>query len=190
MKKLTIQEIWPLAVYENVRQDFRRQVITHKKTRRVDVGPLMTFVFEDRITVKFQVQEILRVEKLTAPEAIAEELDGFNTMIPEDKHLSATLLISSPSEEEAPALLATLIGLHECVSIEVGGEVIVATFDGGRENEKKISAVQYLDFSFSEKAKQLLSSSSSPCTLRVKHPNYLHATILTPEVRESLRQDL
>jgi hypothetical protein len=187
MKKLTAQEIWPLAVYENLRDDFRRQVITHKKNRRIDVGPLMTFVFEDRITVKFQIQEILRAEKVTSPEGIAEELNGFNTMIPEDKHLSATLMISSPSEAEAPALLATLIGLRECVSLDVGGEIVTATFDGGRENDKKVSAVQYLDFSFSEKAKQLLSTS---CKLRVRHPNYRFETELSQEMRESLRRDL
>jgi hypothetical protein len=188
MKKLTTQEIWPLAVYESVRQDYRRQVIEHKKNRRIEVGPLMTFVFEDRITVKFQVQEILRAEKLSAPEAVAEELAGFNTMIPEDKHLSATLLISSPSEAEAPTLFATLRGLQDRVSLTVGAEVIVATFDGGRENNKKISAVQYLDFSFTEKAKQLLSSAT--CTLRVNHPHYTHATPLTSAVTKSLRQDL
>src|SRR5687767_14084266 len=106
MKKLTPQDIWPPSVYEGVLQDFRQKVIVHKRARRLAVGPFMTFIFEDRLTVKFQIQEILRAEKISEPHAIAEEVEGFNSMLPDDSELSATLLIESASEAEAQARLA------------------------------------------------------------------------------------
>src|SRR4051812_18188673 len=121
MKKLTAQEIWPLPVYEGVRPEFRAKVIAHKKLRRLTVGPFMTFVFEDRLSVKFQIQEILRAEKVTAPEGVAEELEAFNEMIPGPHELSATLLIESSSDAEAQARLASLVGLKDCVFLEAGG---------------------------------------------------------------------
>src|SRR5580693_7513392 len=99
MKPLTTADLWPLPVYESVRDEFRRTVIDAKKHRRVGVGPFMTFVFENRLTVKFQVMEILRVEKVTDPAGVAEELEGFNTMLPNPHGLSATLLIEKVGPE-------------------------------------------------------------------------------------------
>src|SRR5439155_20898659 len=93
MKPLSTNDLWPLPVYEGVREQFRREVMAAKKDRRVTVGPVMTFVFENRLTVKFQVQEILRIERISEPAQVAEELEGFNTMLPGPGELSATLLI-------------------------------------------------------------------------------------------------
>src|SRR5437016_10043743 len=93
MQPLQPKELWPLPVYEGVRDQFRREVIEAKKDRRVQVGPFMSFVFENRLTVKFQLQEILRIERLTEPAQVAEEVDGFNTMLPGEGELSATLMI-------------------------------------------------------------------------------------------------
>ena len=93
MRKLELKDLWPLPVYEGVRHQFRREVIAAKQARRITVGPFMTFVFENRLTVKFQVQEVLRVERIDSPEGIEEELLGFNGMLPGPGELSATLLI-------------------------------------------------------------------------------------------------
>src|SRR4030088_3082571 len=93
MQPLTPKDLWPLPVYEGVRDQFRREVIAAKQDRRVSVGPSMTFVFENRLTVKFQAQEILRVEGITSEEGVREELEGFNGMLPGNGELSATLLI-------------------------------------------------------------------------------------------------
>jgi hypothetical protein len=189
MKKLQATDIWPGAVYEGLRQDFRAKVIAHKKARRVEVGPFMTFIFEDRLTVKFQVQEILRAEKVTAPEHIAEEVEGFNTMLPEDGALSATLLIASASDAEAIQRLASLVGLRERVALQVGEHEIRAAFDPNRENDHKISAVQYLTFAFSEAARAAFLAGTA-ARLVVSHPNYTHALDLPGIVADSLRNDL
>src|SRR5919204_2809388 len=93
MRKLDVKDLWPLPVHEGVRYRFRREVIAAKQARRVTVGPYVTFVFENRLTVKFQVQEILRAERIVTEEQVREELEGFNTMLPDKGDLSATLLI-------------------------------------------------------------------------------------------------
>src|SRR5207248_2045005 len=93
MQKLSQTDLWPLPIYETVRDQFRRDVIAAKQNRRMPVGPYITLVFENRLTVKFQVQEILRIEKIATPEGIREELEGFNEMIPGPGELSATLMI-------------------------------------------------------------------------------------------------
>ena len=93
MERLKQTDLWPLPIYETVRDAFRKQVIELKKDRRVGVGPFMTFVFENRTTVKFQVQEIVRVEKITDPAHVQEELEGFNSMLPDPGELSATLMM-------------------------------------------------------------------------------------------------
>lgn len=190
MKKLSPQDIWPAQVYEGVRDEFRRKVIAHKKIRRVSVGPFMTFVFEDRITVKFQIQEILRAERITRPEDIAEEVNAFNEMIPDAGELSATLLIESASEAEAKERLASLVGLRESVWIEVGGHRIQARFDPNREDDRRVSAVQYLRFPFSKEAREAFQKEEEEARLIVEHPNYRHSLRIEGDLRLSLKSDL
>ena len=93
MNHLSLKDLWPLDVYEGVRDQFRKEVIAAKAVRRVQVGPFMTFIFENRLTVKFQVQEILRVERISDPALAQEEVEGFNSMLPDSGQLSATLMI-------------------------------------------------------------------------------------------------
>ena len=147
MQALKQTDLWPLPVYEGVREQFRREVITAKKDRRIGVGPFMTLVFENRLTVKFQVQEILRAEKITDPVHVQEELDGFNAMLPDTGSLSATLMIElTGPEAEVAEKLTGLTGLGKHVRLEVGGLVSPAEFEGGREDGRRISAVQYVRF--------------------------------------------
>jgi hypothetical protein len=189
MKKLSPSEIWPPAVYESVRQDFRARVIAHKRPRRLSVGPFMTWVFEDRLTVKFQIQEIVHAERLSDPAQIAEEVEAFNEMIPGPDELSATLLIDSASEAEARERLAGLVGLRESVFLEIGGARVKARFDPGREDGARVSAVQYLRFPLPREAVSAFLGGAA-ARLVVEHPRYRAAVTLEGETRRSLEADL
>jgi hypothetical protein len=190
MRPLTVQDLWPLPIYEGVREQFRRDVIAAKKDRRVHVGPFITLIFENRLTVKFQVQEILRAERVTSAEAVAEELEGFNGMLPGPDELSATLMIElTGSEPDVAAELRKLRGLSKHLFLEVGSLRRAAAFDPGRDDGQRISAVQYVRFPMAGGAGQLLDF-AQPAHLVVDHPNYLHRTALSDGVRKSLAADL
>src|SRR5438552_5126562 len=134
MQPLTPKDLWPLSVYEGVREQFRKEVIAAKKDRRVQVGPDMTLVFENRITVKFQVQEIVRIERMTDAAQIAEEVEGFNSMLPGPGELSATLMIElTGTHPEVKARLAKLFGLRDHVWLEVAGTRLKGELEPHRE---------------------------------------------------------
>ena len=189
MQHLNTKDLWPLAVYEGVRDQFRKDVIAAKKDRRIEVGPAMTLVFENRLTVKFQVLEILRAERITAPALVREELEGFNTMLPGEGELSATLMVAfTGSEPEVAAKLAALTRLGEHVHLEVAGQRIRAIFEGGRDDGRRVSAVQYLRFAVGSPAGLL--DLAQPVRLSIDHPAYRHAAALSEGTRRSLAQDL
>jgi hypothetical protein len=188
VKHLTPSDLWPLPVYEGVRSQFRAEVIEAKKHRRITVGPHMTFVFENRLTVKFQVQEILRIEKITDPAQVAEEVEGFNTMLPDPGELAATLLIELTGTDEAvKAELLRLYGLSQHLWLEVGGSRIPGEVEPGREAvDRGAAAVQYLRFKVGD-SKAL---AQGPAFLAIDHPSYTHRVELPEDVRRSLSQDL
>ena len=187
MQPLTPKDLWPLPVYEGVRDQFRKEVIAAKKDRRVQVGPSMTFIFENRTTVKFQVQEILRIERITGPEEVAEELEGFNTMLPGPGELSATLMIElTGADAEVKARLATLFGLRDRVWLEVGGARVKGELEPDREEPGRVSAVQYVRFKVPDPPALL----RGPANLVIDHPNYAYRTELPEAARRSLAQDL
>jgi hypothetical protein len=187
MQPLTTTDLWPLPVYEGVRDQFRREVIAAKQHRRVAVGPFISLIFENRLTVKFQIQEILRVERITAPEAVREELEGFNEMLPGAGELSATLLVELQGEDAAvKAQLAKLSGLADHVWLEVAGARTRAIFEGGRDDGTRVSAVQYLRFLVGSREKLEVG----PAALVIDHPEYRHRQELTEAARGSLAQDL
>ena len=191
MQALKQTDLWPLPVYEGVRDQFRREVITAKKDRRIGVGPFMTLVFENRLTVKFQVQEILRVEKITDPAHVQEELDGFNAMLPDAGSLSATLMIELTGPEAAVAeKLTGLTGLGRHVRLEVGGLSSQAEFEGGREDGRRISAVQYVRFPCTPAIAAALAQGTAPAALVFDHPNYTYRQPLTEGMCRSLAKDL
>jgi hypothetical protein len=190
MQKLSQSDLWPLPVYETVRDQFRRDVIAAKKHRRITVGPYLTILFENRMTVKFQVQEILRVERISTAEAVREELEGFNEMIPERGELSATLMIELvASEADVAAQLRKLTGLSQHVWLEAGGARVPAAFDQGRDDGRRISAVQYVRFAAGPLRAALLEESKA-AALVVDHPAYLHRAELTMDARRSIAADL
>ncbi|HTO95943.1 MAG TPA: DUF3501 family protein [Myxococcales bacterium] len=187
MNHLTPSDLWPLPVYEGVRDQFRKEVIEAKRDRRVAVGPFLTFVFENRTTVKFQVQEILRIEHISDPALVAEEVEGFNEMLPSAGELSATLLIElTGSDAEVKAQLARLYGLRDHVWLEVGGARLKGELAPDREEPGRVSAVQYARFKVPE-AQALLRG---PALLVIDHPAYGHRAPLSEATRRSLAQDL
>jgi len=190
MQPLTVQDLWPAALYDGVREQFRQEVIAAKKHRRVHVGPVMTLIFENRLTVKFQVQEILRAERVTGPEAVAEELAGFNEMLPDRNELSATLMLElTGPEPEVATELRKLSGLSHHLFFELRGERRAARFDPGRDDGQRISAVQYVRFPMAE-TRGILLDFAQPAHLVVDHPSYQHRTSLPEGVRRSLAADL
>lgn len=187
MRKLEAKDLWPLPVYEGVRDQFRREVIAAKQARRVTVGPIMTFVFENRLTVKFQAQEILRAERIAAEEQVREELEGFNTMLPGPGELSATLLIElSGSDAEVKAALARLTGLGDHLWLEFAGQRVHGTMEGGRDDGRRVSAVQYVRFPVRDAA----ALQKGPAAIVIDHPAYTHRQELSDAVRAALARDL
>lgn len=187
MQPLTAKDLWPLPVYEGVRDDFRKQVIDAKRDRRISVGPYMTLLFENRLTVKYQVQEILRVERITDPAQVEEEIEGFNTMLPGPGELSATLMIElSGPDAEVKEQLARLYGLRDNVYLEIAGKRIKGEVEPGREEPGKVSAVQYVRFKVPG-AQTLLKG---PAALVIDHPAYSHRVEIPEAARRSLAQDL
>src|SRR5438132_2738815 len=187
MRKLEVKDLWPLPVYEGVRDQFQREVIAAKEARRVTVGPSMTFVFENRLTVKFQVQEILRAERIAGDEQVREELEGFNTMLPGPGELSATLLIElSGSDPEVKAELAKLSGLGDHIWLELGGRRIQARMEEGRDDGQRVAAVQYVRFPVPDVA----ALRDGPAAIAIDHPAYTHRQELSEASRRSLAQDL
>ena len=188
MKPLAITDLWPNPIYEGVRDQFRKEVIEAKKQRRVTVGPYITFVFENRLTVKFQVQEILRAERITDPGGIADELEGFNSMLPRRGELSATLLIElTGTDAEVKAQLRKLYGIGQHLWLEVAGKRLRGTMEPGREEPSRgAAAVQYVRFAVPD-AQALLQG---PAALSIDHPEYSHRLELPEAVRRSLAQDL
>ncbi len=187
MNALTLKDLWPLPVYESLRPQFRAEVIAAKQDRRLSVGPFMTFVFENRLTVRFQVQEILRVERISAPELVAQELEGFNSMLPAERELSATLLIElQGADAEVKEQLARLTGLGDHLWLELDGERLRGQMEGGRDDGRRVSAVQYVRFPVPDREKLL----KGPAALVIDHPAYAHRQLLTDAARRSLGQDL
>ena len=187
MQPLQPKDLWPLPVYEGVRDQFRREVIEAKKDRRITAGPFMTFVFENRQTVKFQVQEILRAERVVDAEQIREELEGFNSMLPGAGELSATLLIElSGSDREVKAELAKLTGLGDHIWLELAGRRVQARMEEGRDDGQRVAAVQYVRFPVPDVA----ALRDGPAAIAIDHPVYTHRQELSEGSRRSLAQDL
>jgi hypothetical protein len=187
MRKLEVKDLWPLPVYEGVRDQFRREVIAAKQARRVTVGPFVTFVFENRLTVKFQVQEILRAERIVAEEQVREELEGFNTMLPDKGELSATLLIElSGSDREVKAALARLSGLGDHLWLDMAEQRRLGIMEGGRDDGRRVSAVQYVRFPVSDAA----AFQKGPVAIVIDHPAYTHRQELSDATRAELARDL
>ncbi|HVF76333.1 MAG TPA: DUF3501 family protein [Acidimicrobiales bacterium] len=190
--KLAIDDIADLRAYERQRDEYRDRIIALKKVRRVGVGPIVTLVFENRETVRFQVQEMARAEKLITDEQIRTELDIYNPLIPEPGQLSATLFIELTSKLAMLDWLPRLVGIERSLELRLGGEVVPNVVDEAHAQqltrEEVTASVHYVRFELTPE--QVERFAAEPVELAVNHPEYQHATVLTPETRQSLLSDL
>jgi hypothetical protein len=191
--KLTLDDIADLRAYEREREGFREQVIELKKRRRVFVGPIITFLFENRDTVRFQVQEMARVERMLTDEAIQTELDTYNPLIPDAGQLSATMFLELTDGEELRGWLPKLVGVERSPQLELAdGSVVVATPDPTHSaqltREETTASVHYVRFELTDA--QVATFASGPVRLAVRHPNYDESVQLDPATAEELIADL
>jgi Protein of unknown function (DUF3501) len=190
MKTLQPSDLMTLELYARERAAFRTRVISHKKRRTVAVGPNITLIFEDRLTVKYQVQEMLRIERIFEPDGIAEELAAYNPLIPDGTNLKATMLIEFPDPAVRAEQLRLLKGVERAVCLLIDGVRIppVADEDLDRENDEKTSAVHFMRYQVPEALRPRFGSVS--VAVSVEHPAYRHMITLAEETRASLGRDL
>jgi hypothetical protein len=192
-RKLTVADISDLRAYERERPEFLRHVMDLKSRRRVAVGPIVTFVFENRDTIRFQVQEMARVEKLITDESILSELDSYNPLIPESRQLSATLFVELTTADELREWLPKLVGVERAARLRLtDGTVVPALVDeqhGERLTREDItSTVHYVRWELSPV--EVESFAAGPVTLAIDHPAYRRSTLLTEANRQELLADL
>jgi hypothetical protein len=152
MNKLSVNDLFSLERYARERPAFRTRVLEHKRDRQLAVGPNATWLFEDRLTVQYQIQEMLRAERIFEPEGIEEELQSYNPLIPDGQNWKVTLLIEFPQEDERRRQLALLKGIEDRCWVQVAGHepvFAIADEDLERENEEKTSSVHFLRFELS-----------------------------------------
>ena len=190
MRSVTLDDVAGLARYAEMRDEFRKRIITLKRARRVSVGDKVSFVFENFDTVLFQIQEMLHAERIVDLDRVREEIAVYNELLPRDGELSATMLIEITDQSQIPAELERLIGIDEAVSIVIDGRRIRGVFEPGRSRKDKLSAVQYVRFPLEPEAGEALRSEARKVELMIDHPNYRARTELSREQVASLAQDL
>lgn len=189
MNKIILDDILGFSAYEKVRRQFRDDIIEKKKNRRVSVGDKVSIVFENRDTVIFQIQEMLRAERIADLDKIREEIAVYNELIPAPGELSATLFLEIEDQAHLRDELLKFLGIDETVSLNIGGRSIPGRFEEGHSKEDKISAVQYVRFPFDSEARQAFVGGEQ-AELVIDHPNYKARTVLAPQVQKSLAEDL
>lgn len=193
MQPLQRQDLMPLERYHTERASFRQAVIAHKARRSVALGVHATLYFEDRMTIQYQIQEMLRVERIFAAEAIQEELDAYNPLVPDGENWKATFMLEYPDIEERRVALAQLVGVEHRVWARVGDAEPVFAFadeDLERSRDNKTSAVHFLRFQLSP-AMAAAARAGATLAMGIDHPAYRHAQDpLAESVRAALVCDL
>ena len=191
--KLAAGDLYSLEQYARQRAEFRPQVIAHKKARTIHCGPAMTWIFEDRLTVQYQVQEMLRIERIFEPEGIEDELAAYNPLIPDGTNWKATLLIEYPEPEQRKLELARLKGVEDACWMQVAGHARVAAIadeDIDRENDDKTSSVHFMRFELTA-AMVTAAKAGAAVSLGVDHAAYRYSVEpLAESSRASLVADL
>jgi len=193
MNKLTRKDLYSLEQYSEMRDDYRKNVMAHKENRRVELGDHVLLSFEDKLIMQYQVQEMLKAEKIFDAAGIEEELDVYNTLIPDGSNWKATMLIQYTDVAERQRELARLIGIEDQVWMQVGDfEKIYAIADEDleRDNESKTSAVHFMRFELSDDMAAAVKSGSA-ISAGVEHENYQESIQpLASNIRDSLAGDL
>jgi hypothetical protein len=191
MQKLTADDLLSLERYHQERPRMRAEVLEHKRHRQAPLGPNLTLYFEDRLTMRYQVQEMLRAERIFESEAIADELASYNPLIPDGTNLKATMMLEYPDAVERRTALENLKDVENAVYLEVGalGRVFAhADEDIARSDETKTSAVHFLRFELSAAMRSALKN-GAPLKLGVDHEYYRHELEGSAELRKSLAAD-
>ncbi len=193
MQKLKPSDLFSLEQYSRERPAIRARVLEHKRSRQVGVGPNVMWLFEDRITIQYQVQEMLRAERIFEQEGIQDELDSYNPLIPDGTNWKVTLLIEFPDENERRAQLARLKGIEDRCWVQVAGQpkvFAIADEDLERENEEKTSSVHFLRFELTPPMVAAMKAGAA-LSLGVDHEQYRHEiNPVSGAVQSSLRGDL
>jgi hypothetical protein len=191
MQPIQFSEVKNIYEYEKIRPDFRAKIIAEKKHRRFQIGEHMTIVFENRNSVLFQIQEMIRVEKIITDEGMQHEIDTYNVLLPAHNELSATLLIDITEKHLIKPMLDSLIGLHrDSIYIIIDGREIPALFDESQIEDDRISAVQYIKWVLTDEDVRKFSDHSIVIQIAVKHKNYTASHTLTEDEQEALSADL
>ena len=190
--KLKASDLMPLEQYARERQAFRARVLEHKKNRQVGVGPNTTWCFEDRLTIQYQVQEMLRTERIFEPEGIAGELQAYNPLIPDGRNWKVTLLVEFADPEVRRVRLGELKGVEDRCWVQVADFArvqAIADEDLDRENEQKTSSVHFLRFELSDAMVAALRAGAR-LAMGIDHPAYAHSIDSVPDaIRASLLGD-
>ena len=191
MDKLRRSDLFSLEKYHEFRAEFRARVLAHKQRRQISVGPNATLHFEDRLTIQYQVQEMLRVERIFESDAIEEELAAYNPLIPDGSNLKATFMIEYSDPEERRRMLGRLVGIEDRVWVRIGGERVVgiADEDLDRATEDKTSAVHFLRFELTSRMRAALANGAA-MRVGIDHDEYRHECTLADESRASLAADV
>jgi|TARA_B100001146_G_scaffold57117_1_gene50149 hypothetical protein len=191
-KKLVIQDLYSPEDYSKIRESFRREILAHKSSRSIAIGNHVRLLFEDRMTIQYQIQEMLRVEKIFEEQAIQDELDTYNPLIPDGNNWKVTMLIEYPEPEQRQKALSLLVGIENLVWVKIGDSdkvFAIADEDLDRSTPDKTSSVHFLRFELpSTQAKNL--DKSVPITIGIDHNNYQHQTDICKTTKASIIEDL
>ena len=191
MDKLKKSDLYSLENYAVIRDEFRAEVMKHKKLRYIQLGENLRLLFEDRMTMQYQVQEMLRIEKIFEAEGIEEELDAYNPLIPDGQNLKAVMMIEFSDVEERKGALAKLIGVEREIWLQVEGfdkVYPISNEDLDRETDEKTSSVHFMRFEFSS---EMIAALKDGAVMKagVDHPEYQYQVTIEDPVRQSLVAD-
>ena len=191
MNKLSRADLFGLERYHEVRTEFRARVLAHKRDRQLAIGPNATLYFEDRLTIQYQIQEMLRVERIFEADAIEEELAAYNPLIPDGTNLKATFMIEYADSDERRRMLGKLIGIEDRVWMEAETDRVfaIADEDLDRATDDKTSAVHFLRFELPGRMRSALGNGAA-VRLGIDHHEYRHQRTLTGDSRAALIADL
>jgi len=185
---IRLSEILDLGDYERARGELRARAIAARGARRVAIGPAATLAFENRETVRYQIQEMLRAERIATPDQVAHEIATYNELLPGPAELSATLMLEFPDEAERARRLAELVGLERHLRLEVASTRVAARFDLRQLDPDRVSAVQFVRFPLFDAL--LALRRGEPVRAIIDHPKYTHSATLPAAVVAGLRSDL
>ena len=193
MQKLSRDDLFSLEKYAEVRPEFRARVMAHKKNRQLPIGPNATLYFEDALTMQYQIQEMLRIERIFEASGIQEELDAYNPLIPDGSNWKATFMMEYPDEQERREQLAKLIGIERHVWAQVADFARItpiADEDLDREDDGKTSSVHFLRFELTAEMAEAVTNGAA-ISMGIDHPNYTYSVDPIPvNNRDSLAKDL